>query len=111
MQFQIGTFWEDEELHVYREFCDLKEQAQAKSLKRLKEMEKKTVIQLFKSNELEKVHTGPPALYELKLKISPPVRMLGILNGNIFTPLHIFTKKRKKLSQTDIQTASNRIDS
>lgn len=109
MQFRITDFIEEDDSYANREFRELGPRLQAQILKRLSVFEEKTISQLFKTNELEKVADKSAKLYELKIRTSPPVRMLGIFEENHYKPLCIIKKKTEKLSQRDIKRAINRI--
>lgn len=81
-------------------------------LKKIEFLKKNSIEQLFKANYLEDLKNG---LWELKIHAGNEFRMLGILRGNnliiIYTAVHAFHKKSKKIKNKDINLALNRLKS
>lgn len=108
-RFKIKKFWEDTSSLIWEEFVSLEAETKARVIKRIEIFERKTINQLFREKQLEKVEGATVKMYELRLRITPPVRMLGVLEKSRYIPIHLFIKKDEQMRPKDIQTATERI--
>lgn len=80
-------------------------------LKKISILLRYTVKQLFKTNDLEDLKRG--GLLELKIHAGNEFRMLGILRKNnlitVYIAIHAFHKKNRKIKNSDIQIALDRL--
>ncbi len=108
-KFEIDNFWDEPNSLVGEEFFSFTPKLKARIIKRIEVFERKTVSQLFTEKQLEKVKGVDIDMYELRIRITPPVRILGTLKRNCYKPFHIFIKKEERIRLKDLQTSVERI--
>ncbi|KKU57588.1 MAG: hypothetical protein UX81_C0032G0004 [Parcubacteria group bacterium GW2011_GWA2_47_12] len=108
-RFVIDNFWDEPRSSVGEEFSSFTAKLKTRIVKRIEIFERKTVSQLFAEKQLEKVKGVSVEMYELRIRITPPVRILGTLKKNHYKPFHIFLKKEERIRSKYLQTATERI--
>lgn len=108
-RFEIDNFWDDTHSSAGKEFSSFTATVKARIVKRIEIFERKTVSQLFAEKQLEKVRGVSVEMYELRIRVTSSVRMLGTLKKNHYKPFHIFIKKEGRIRQKDLQIATERI--
>ncbi|MDP3726025.1 MAG: type II toxin-antitoxin system RelE/ParE family toxin [bacterium] len=108
-RFEIDKSWEDKDSPVNKVFQSLPVALKKSIAKKLTFFEGLTTMNLLKSNDLEKLKGYSHVLYELKFQTNPPYRMLGTCTRNLYNPLHMFSKRSKRIPPREIKTALKRI--
>ncbi len=95
--------------HVEEELMFPSKKRTKQVARKLGYLEQKERSQLQRSEDLVPLRGSKQSLWELKLKLSPPLRLLGRFLNLIFVPIYVYEKKRDgAIPQAIVKTADDR---